>query len=258
MGAITKIAWCDHTFNPWWGCMQVSPLCDHCYAMMLDIRWFKGAHWGPAAPRRYFGDTHWCEPLKWNRLAPIEGRRRRVFCASMADVFDNEADQAVRNRLWRLIRQTLNLDWILLTKRIGNASDMLPADWGEGYPNVWLLVSVDQAALERDASKLLAVPAVVHGLSIEPQLAPVHLGGLARHLQWVINGGESGAGARPFHLEWARSLIAECKNAGIAIFMQKLGCNPFEGGRRLGLTEYAGGDSSEWPADLRIRQFPIV
>jgi protein gp37 len=258
MGIVTKIAWCDHTFNPWWGCMQVSPLCDNCYAMMLDLRWFKGAHWGPAAPRRYFGDTHWREPLKWDHLARAEGRRHRVSCASMADVFDNEADPEVRGRLWRLIRQTPNLDWILLTKRIGNAPDMLPADWGEGYPNVWLLVSVDQAALQRDAPKLLAIPAVVHGLSIEPQLAPVYLGDFARQLQWVINGGESGAGARPFHLEWARSLIAECSSTGTAIYMQKLGYNPFEGGRPLRLSDYAGGDWNEWPSDLRIRQFPIA
>ena len=178
--------------------MRVSPLCDHCYAMMLDIRWFKGAYWGPVAPRRYFGETHWREPLKWERLAQIEGRRHRVFCASMADVFDNEADRAVRNRLWRLIRQTPHLDWIVLTKRIGNAPDMLPGDWGKGYPNVWLLVSVDQTGLERDAPKLLGIPAVVHGLSIEPQLAPVDLGRFADRLQWVINGGESGPERDPF------------------------------------------------------------
>jgi protein gp37 len=109
MGAVTKIEWCHHTFNPWWGCTQVSPLCDHCYAMMLDTRWFKRAHWGPRAPRRYFGDAYWREPLKWDCLAGAERRRRRVFCASMADVFDNEVDPAARDRLWRLIRRTLNL-----------------------------------------------------------------------------------------------------------------------------------------------------
>jgi len=176
----------------------------------------------------------------------------------MADVFDNEVGQAVRDRLWSLIRQTANLDWIVLTKRIGNASEMLPEDWGAGYANVWLLISVDQAGLERDVPKLLAIPAAVHGLSIEPQLAPVRLGGFARRLQWVINGGESGGGARPYHLEWARSVIAECRAAGTAIFIQKLGYKPFEGGRPLRLNDYAGGDMNEWPADLRFRQFPIA
>jgi len=93
----------------------------------------------------------------------------------MADVFDHQVDQALRNRLWSLIARTPNLEWLILTKRIGNAPKMLPADWGGGYPNVWLLMSVDQIALERDAAKLLAIPAVVHGVSIEPQLAPVRL-----------------------------------------------------------------------------------
>jgi protein gp37 len=258
MGAVTKIEWCDHTFNPWWGCTQVSPLCDHCYAMMLDVRWHKRAHWGPGAPRRYFGDAHWREPLKWQRAAQTEGRRHRVFCASMADVFDNEADPAIRDRLWSLILRTPDLDWILLTKRIGNAPQMLPESWGAGYPNVWLLISVDQTGVERDVPKLLAIPAVVHGLSIEPQLAPVSLGGFTPQLQWVINGGESGGGARPYHVEWARSLLAECRSAGTAIFIQKLDCRPFAGGRPLRLYDYAGGDMSEWPADLRVRQFPVV
>jgi protein gp37 len=258
MATVTKIEWCHHTFNPWWGCTQVSPLCDRCYAMMLDARWFKRAHWGPGAPRRYFGDAHWREPAKWDRSAQVEGRRHRVFCASMADVFDNEVDQALRDRLWRLVRQTPHLDWLILTKRIGNAPDMLPADWGAGYPNVWLVVSVDQTGLARDAPKLLDIPAVVHGVSIEPQLAPVRLGDFAHQLQWVINGGESGGGARPFHLEWARSLVAECRAAATAIFVQRLGCKPFEGGRRFPLNDYAGADCQEWPNDLRVREFPVV
>jgi protein gp37 len=258
MGAVTKIEWCDHTFNPWWGCTQVSPLCDRCYAMMLDARWFRRAHWGAGAPRRYFGETHWREPLKWERMAQLARQRKRVFCASMADVFDNEVDQSLQDRLWSLIRQTPNLDWLLLTKRIGNASRMLPRDWRAGYPNVWLIVSVDQSGMTRDVPKLLSIPAIVHGVSVEPQLAPVRLGESAPLLQWVINGGESGAGARPFHLEWARLLVAECVAAGTPIFVQRLGGNPFEGGRRLRLKDYAGADLTEWPPDLRIRQFPSV
>lgn len=149
----------------------------------------------------------------------------------MADVFDNQADPAVRDRLWQVIRRTCNLDWLLLTKRIGNAQKMLPDDWGNGYPNVWLIVSVDQAALDREVPKLLTIPAVVHGVSIEPQLALVRLGAFAPLLQWVINGGESGGGARPFHLEWARSLVAECRSAVTPIFVQRLGSKPHVGGR---------------------------
>jgi protein gp37 len=256
MGTVTKIEWCHHTFNPWWGCVQVSPLCDHCYAMTLDARWQGRAHWGPRAERRYFPDSYWAQPLKWDRAAATAMERRRVFCASMADVFDNRADPAVRARLWDTIRRTPNLDWLLLTKRIGNAHRMLPQDWGESYPNVWLVVSVDQAAVEREVPKLLAIPAAVHGLSIEPQLAPVRLGRFAPLLQWVINGGESGAGARPFHLEWARSLLAECRGAGLPIFVQRLGSRPHENGARLRLKHRAGLDCSEWPGDLRVREFP--
>jgi protein gp37 len=256
MGAVTRIEWCHHSFNPWWGCTQVSPLCDHCYAMTLDARWFRRAHWGPGGARRYFSDAYWAQPLDWDRRAHAAGARRRVFCASMADVFDNAADPAVRDRLWGLIRRTPNLDWLLLTKRIGNAAKMLPADWRDGYPNVWLIVSVDQAALERDVPKLAAVPAVVHGLSIEPQLAPVRLGRFAGWLQWVINGGESGAGARPFHLEWARSVADECQDARIPIFIQRLGSKPYYRGMPLHLADCAGRDWNEWPADLRIREFP--
>jgi protein gp37 len=256
MGAITKIEWCDHTFNPWWGCTQVSPLCDHCYAMLLDARWFKRAHWGSGAARRYFSDSYWAQPLVWNLRACAEGRRRRIFCASMADVFDKEVAQAVRDRLWTLIRCTPQLDWIVLTKRIINAPAMLPSDWGSGYKNVWLIISVDQTSLERDAPKLLSIPAVVHGASVQPQLAPVRLGSFAASLQWVIIGGESGAGARPFDLEWARSLVAECAAARIAIFVQRLGSRPVEAGGRLQLADRAGGSWDEWPFDLRVRQFP--
>src|SRR5262249_41251149 len=117
-------------------------------------------------------------------------------------------------------------------------------------------VSVDQAALERDMPKLLTIPGVVRGVSIEPQLAPVRLGRFAPLLQWVINGGESGAGARPFHLEWARSLVAECRRAATPIFVQRLGSKPYVGARQLRLNDRAGIDLSEWPIDLRIREFP--
>jgi len=269
MGEKTAIAWTDHTFNIAWGCFKWSPGCDHCYADTFAKRTGHKV-WGPPAttPRRVFGEGHWREPLAWNaeaaraglRVAPDGSPRPHlVFCSSMCDVFeDHPTIRAELAKLWPLIRATPLLHWQLLTKREDRIASSLPADWGAGYPNVWLLVSVDQAGLERDAAKLLAIPAVVHGLSIEPQLASVHLGGFARRLQWVINGGESVAGARPFHLEWARSLVAECRSAGTAIYMQKLGCNPFECGQRLRLSDYAGGDWNEWPNDLRIRQFPIA
>lgn len=91
MGKSTGIAWCDGTFNPWWGCVKVSPACTNCYAATFDRR-IGGDHWGPGSERRTFGDKHWNEPLKWNAAAEQAGTRKRVFCASMADVFEGRSD----------------------------------------------------------------------------------------------------------------------------------------------------------------------
>src|SRR3990167_7551738 len=142
MGTTTAIAWTHSTFNPWWGCTKVSPACDACYAEAWAKRVGQKV-WGAGAPRRYFGDAHWREPLKWERAAQKDGEPHRVFCASMADVFDNEVGQEHRERLWALIRSTPHLTWQLLTKRIGNALAMLPADFGpDTYPHVWVGMTV--------------------------------------------------------------------------------------------------------------------
>src|ERR1700690_3208874 len=108
MGKDTSISWTDSTFSPWWGCTKVSPGCDNCYAETFDKRWGT-PHWGKGVPRRVFSDKHWAEPLKWNRLAGASGKPWRVFCASMADVMDDEAPEGQRERLWELIDQTPNL-----------------------------------------------------------------------------------------------------------------------------------------------------
>lgn len=187
MGEATGIAWTDHTFNPWWGCMKVSPGCANCYAETWDRR-MRGGHWGPVAPRRFFKDSHWKEPERWHKAAVRDGVRRRVFCASMADVFEDRADLvAPRARLFRLIAETPSLDWLLLTKRPGNLIDMLPwrpdapgtgdsMSWGKPWPNVWVGTTVEdqRRAMER-ISVLAAVPAVVRFLSMEPLLEAVTL-----------------------------------------------------------------------------------
>lgn len=151
MGENSKIEWTHHTFNTWWGCVKVSPACDNCYAESLSKRF--GDHWGPKAEYRTFSDKHWNEPLRWNRAAEKAGERHRVFCASMADVFDNRAPEGARERLWALIRQTPHLDWLLLTKRPQNIAEMLPEDWGDGYPNVWLGVTVENQRKPTGASR---------------------------------------------------------------------------------------------------------
>lgn len=208
MGEATGIAWTDHTFNPWWGCMKVSPGCANCYAEQWDRRRGNpagagpGGHWGPMSPRRFFKDSHWKEPERWNRSAVRDGVRRRVFCASMADVFEDRADLvAPRARLFRLIAATPGLDWLLLTKRPENLSRFLPwvapitedtpvspayanpqmfgaramspdAPW----PNVWVGTTVEDQRRAMERIPVLAlIPAAVRFLSMEPLLEAVTL-----------------------------------------------------------------------------------
>jgi len=243
----TSIEWCDHTFNIAWGCMKVSPGCQHCYADTLSNRYGFDV-WGPAATteRRTFGAKHWAEPRRWNAAAEKAGQRRRVFCCSMCDVFeDHPTIDAERAKLWPLIRETPWLDWQLLTKRPERIAANLPDDWGAGYPNVWLGTSVESQEYADDRiGHLIAVPAAVRFLSAEPLLdrvslrwaswAPLngrrvdrdHLDGVRGLLHWIIVGGESGPGARPMADAWARELRDQCAEAGIAFFLKQLGGFP--------------------------------
>src|SRR5712691_9642684 len=128
----TTIEWCDFSWNPWWGCFKVSEGCKHCYAETLSKRFGRDI-WGPASTteRRFFGPKHWDEPLQWNEQAKREGTRKRVFCASMADVYeDHPMVKSARHSLWLLIQETPHLDWLLLTKRPENVLNMSPAAWG--------------------------------------------------------------------------------------------------------------------------------
>src|SRR5262245_49606753 len=115
----SKIQWTDHTFNVWRGCEKVSPGCAHCYAETMSRR--NPAvlgEWGKHGTRVIASEAMWREPLKWDRQARAAGVRKRVFCASLADVFEDRPELvAPRERLFRLIEDTPNLDWQLLTKR---------------------------------------------------------------------------------------------------------------------------------------------
>jgi protein gp37 len=203
MAEQTAIGWCHSTFNPWMGCSKISPGCDHCYAeALMDKRWHR-VQWGPGQARKRTSEATWKQPLLWEReheaFMLAHGRRRRVFCASLADVFDLEAEDVWRAQLLRLIRQTPNLDWLLLTKRIGNANalimkanaDLYLAGEGDGRSlpgNVWLGITVvNQQEADRDIPKLLQVPAVVRFLSVEPMLGPVNLISIRRSDGWNID-----------------------------------------------------------------------
>lgn len=185
MAENSKIEWTDHTFNPWIGCTKVSPACDHCYAERLMDHRLGRVSWGRERVRT--SPAYWRQPLRWNAEAKAAGIRLRVFCASLADVFDNDVLASWRDDLWALIASTPHLDWLLLTKRIGNAAAMLPVvdssrpgyqPWHEAWPwrNVWLGATVvNQAEADRDIPKLLATPAAKRFLSIEPMLGPINL-----------------------------------------------------------------------------------
>lgn len=247
MGENSKISWTDHTFNPWWGCVKVSPACDHCYAESFSHRVGQEV-WGVDAPRRFFGDKHWNEPLKWNRDAlKTYGRPARVFCASMADVFEDRGELAThRERLWTLIGKTPNLTWNLLTKRDLQIKKHR-SDWS-AFSNVHIGVTVESQTYDH------RITPDVDWISYEPALGPLYLDLYLRGMvKWVIIGGESGHGAREMKLEWALALIEECRRFGCAVHFKQTGDVL---ARKLGLKDKSGKDPNEWPEELRVQEFP--
>ncbi|WP_420411647.1 DUF5131 family protein [Roseibium sp.] len=236
MAENSNIEWCHHTFNPWIGCTKVSPACDHCYAeAQNEFRKWNKEGWGPKAARKRTSDSNWKKPLKWDREAKAAGERRRVFCASLADVFDNHSSilPEWRADLWELIAKTPNLDWLLLTKRPQNIAKYLPNDsskpwyrpWNMKWPwpNVWLGTSTEnQTEWDRRWPILASIPAAVRFISAEPLLSRIVLRGPGR-LDWLIAGGESGSSARPMHPDIVRTLRDECASAGVPFLFKQWG-----------------------------------
>lgn len=235
----SHIEWTDHTFNPWWGCMKVSEGCKNCYAATLDNRYHKdNSHWGPGSSRKEQSDKYWLEPLKWDKVAEQVGIKAKVFCASMADVFESNdyisnPDDVVRwrERLFTLIEMTPHLIWQLLTKRPENITAMIPDRWNyTKFPdNVWIGTSIEnQSVANERIPHLLKIPAKVRFLSCEPLLGPVDLFmftmlPIISPIHWVITGGESGNSGRPMHPEWPRSLKDQCEEAEIPFFFKQWG-----------------------------------
>ncbi len=267
----TGIAWCDSTFNPWIGCTKVSEGCKFCYAEAQNKRWHWVDAWGPSGTRRRTSAAKWQEVERWNKAefvectfcgwrgeanakdkcgcgAPFEDARRRVFCASLADVFeDNDQLDGMRLELFDLMIATPNLDWLVLTKRPENVERMVP--WGVWPLNVWLGTTVENQEQVKRLIPLLEIPAPVHVVSVEPMLGPVDLRlpdepNPDRDV-WVICGGESGAGCRPMDIEWALSLRWQCAAANVPFFMKQLGGHP---NKRHSLADF--------PAALQVREFP--
>jgi protein gp37 len=301
MSENSNIQWTDHTFNGWWGCTKVHAGCKNCYAEALDKR-FGPSHWGNNPRRMVLGE--WSKPEKWNMEAWRAGKRARVFCSSMCDVFEDYRGPVVdqqgndvkwsvdglRRRIFTMIEQTPWLEWLLLTKRPENIRPMVPLRWLDNWPaNVMTGTSpCDQKTANECIPHLLAVPGR-HFLSCEPLLGPIDftdddgpngMGGkfsvLNLGIDWVIIGGESGHGARPCDVRWIESIAKQCADAGVAYFVKQLGAHagysnpigdavrawgdctitPYEDGVRFITKDKKGGDPSEWPSHLRVRQFP--
>jgi protein gp37 len=229
----TKIEWAHHTFNPWIGCSKVSEGCRNCYAEALMDKRYGKVVWGPFGRRQRTSEEYWQQPRRWNNRARDLGERHRVFCASLADVFEDESREELsewRKDLFGVIDDTPHLDWLLLTKRPENIDRMTRECWPHGMPfNVWLGTSVeDQEAADRRVPLLCDVRARVHFLSAEPllgsiKLDPRWLEGVDRKVGWVIVGGESGSDARWMFPGHARDLRDQCLASGVAFFFKQWG-----------------------------------
>lgn len=211
--------------------------------------------WGVNGTRVRTSEANWKTPISWNRKALKDKTRKRVFCSSLADVFEDREDLiAPRADLFELIRKTPHLDWLLLTKRPENIKNMLPADWGNGWPNVWLGTSAeDQTRYDLRVPTLLAIPATVHFISAEPLIGPIKLAhGKKDGLDWVIVGGESGTGFREMKTEWACAVRDDCQRLGTTFFFkQHSGFRPGKKGYKL-----EGNEHHNWP--VRAQQVPNV
>lgn len=293
MAENSKIQWTDHTQNFWVGCTRVGPGCDHCYAEAQNARFGSGTapNWGTGAPRRRTAPANWAKPHQWQakRSRAIEAGLRpppvRVFASSLSDFFDNEVDPTWRADALEVIRQTPDLEWQLVTKRVSNVEKMLDRPLP---PNVILIATiVYQDEAYRDLPRLARVRdrGLVRwiGVSYEPALGPVRWRLAEFGINWLIVGGESdqrGAPARAFEADWAVNALAEGETSGVPVFIKQLGSrcimnredavqavglgagwHALSPGSEYGVVEFrarAGGDIIEWPPHLRVRQFPAI
>jgi protein gp37 len=228
----TEISWTDHTFNPWWGCTAIAPGCDNCYAAAMDKRTGGSFFDSKVKPRRT-SQANWNKVLTWNRKAEKDGVRRKVFCGSMMDWCDKDAPEGALEDLFSIIRMTPMLDWQLLTKRATLIKERLPSDWGDGYPNVWIGITVedDNYGYKRlEAFK--DIKAKVKFISAEPLLSDISNAPL-EGINWVIIGGESGPGARPMDQYWVDLLMGKCHLLGIPVWFKQWGGNTKDKGGNL-------------------------
>jgi protein gp37 len=247
MAENSLIAWTTHTWNPWVGCVRVSPGCQHCYAeTLVKNRMGKPQLWGPKQTATRQVKKDWSEPRRWAKKATQAGERHRVFCGSLMDFFeDHPIADATRPRVWEEIRNTPELDWLLLTKRPENIPDRLPSGWP--FANVWLGTSIEDIKRCDRAQELVKTPAAVHFISAEPLLEDISEDLNLSDIEWLIIGGESGPGWRPMKHEWARNLIAKCRQHNVAPFFKQSAAPRTEMGIEIG-----GFIIREYPTPKRV------
>lgn len=254
MAALTKIAWADSTLNYWIGCTKISGACDGCYAEALMDHRRHRVNWGPHGDRSR--TKTWHDAYRWQRQAAAfraeHGRNRRVFVNSLSDTFDNHRsiEPEWREAIWQAARDCPDIDFLILTKRPQNFARYLPADWGAGYPNVWLGVTTeDQDEFDRRVPILIRTPARVRWLSIEPYIGGIHplwleylMPGM---IHWAIIGGESGPAARP--MLGITALLADLAGLRVGRFVKQM--SQFDWGNKF-------ADFERFPKEWQIREDP--
>lgn len=257
MGEKTGISWTDHTFNGWWGCTEVSPACDNCYAREVSKRfWPKENLWLKDGPRRFFGEKHWNDLFRWDTAAGKTGVQKKVFTFSMADLFEDRRDlDEWREKLFWTVRRTPNLIYQFLTKR-ENFLDMIPADWkANGWPsNVWMGMTMENQRRWNERKPVLLEAkksgAKTVWVSAEPLLSDIvdNYAGV----DWIVVGGESGSN-RMMEPDWVHNVLVRCRYAGVKFFFKQKGDML---AAKLGCKNKAGKNPAEWPEEFRVQEFP--
>lgn len=259
MAENSAIAWTDHTHNEWIGCSKISAGCDHCYAETLMDKRYHRVEWGQrktetttpsVGTRSLTSEANRRKPFSWNRHAAEfraeHGRRQRVFCSSLSDIFDTQVPRGWRDSLFRTIENTPELDWLLLTKRPENIGKMIEdCGWFKQIPrNVWLGTTCeDQAAYDKRWPILARFNVRVRFISYEPAIGLLTILNHKEKPDWLICGGESGQGHRNMPRHWAYRIMDECDEHFVPFFMKQLsGTRP---------------NPVDIPEDLMVRQFPI-
>ncbi len=246
MAITTNIQWTQATWNPWHGCVKISDACKFCYMYRDKERY------GLDPKIVVKSKTKFKDPLKWKEP-------KIIFTCSWSDWFIKDADEW-RDQAWKIIKESPQHTFQILTKRPELILDRLPSDWGRGYENVWLGVSVENQETADNRIPLLAqAPAKVKFLSVEPILTEINLIQYLPYVDLCIIGGESGNDKgkysyREAKIEWFTKIVDDCKIWNTNVFVKQLGTHL---AKSMKLKDRHGANIDEFPEELKIRQMPI-